>query len=86
MNRGIFRLLSGLMAIYAAGCLGVLSAKLDQAQRDTDLLRRAVTAAQDEVAQLEHELSAYRDDSALPELAYAQGFISKGDIVFFDGG
>jgi cell division protein FtsB len=86
MKRGVIKLLSALLSIYAAWSLGNLAYTLSVLGQQIQALDEAIDQTEDEISQQMHELSAMQDDQSFSQLARQLGFISKGDLVFFDGG
>jgi cell division protein FtsB len=86
MKRGVIKLLSVLLSIYAAWILGNLALTLSVLGQQAQLLDKAIAETEAEISQQTHELSAMQDDRSFSQLARQLGFISKEDLVFFDGG
>ena len=86
MKKGIIRLLVGLLALSAAWDLVQLSAALKKETQRQDALNAAAAELEEAASQLKNELSALDPEASASGLLRQRGFISKDDIVFFDGG
>ena len=86
MKKSIVKLLIGLFSLAAVWNLGHLSAALQRESQRQQALSAAAEDLEAVAGQLKSELSALQTDSAVSKTLRQSGFISKGDIVFFDGG
>jgi cell division protein FtsB len=86
MKCGVTKLLSGLLALYAAWQLAHLGSELYALGQQRAQLGLEIQRTEEEISRQTHELSAMQEDRSFSERARQLGFISKGDSVFFDGG
>lgn len=86
MRKSIFKLLIGLLSLAAAWNFGHLSGAMQRETQRQQALSAAIGDMEETARALQNELSVYRSDTSLAQALRQRGFISKGDIVFFDGG
>lgn len=86
MKKGILRLLAGLLALAAAWNLSRLAAALLKEGQAQTALRQAISETEEAVARKKEALDALSPEGGAEQALRRSGFISRGDIVFFDGG
>ena len=86
MKKSVVRLLIGLLSLAMAWNLGHLAAELVLETSRQQALKEAAENIRQAQSRLSDELKSLSSDSAVIQTLRRRGFISKGDIVFFDGG
>lgn len=86
MKKTALKVLIGLLALAAAWDLGRLAGCLLWETRQQAALSEEARSLSEAKKQLGDELASLQPGSAADAYLRQRGFISKGDIVFFDGG
>lgn len=86
MKRRGKKLLVILLAVAIAWQLGTLAASLTFQVQTAQALDQAIAEAQADVAVLEAQIDAASHPASVGNLLRRLGYISPGDLVFFDGG
>lgn len=86
MKKTAVKVLIGLLALATAWDLGRLAGLLLWETQQQKALSEAARSLNQAKKQLSDELQSLQPDAAAARYLRQHGFISKGDIVFFDGG
>ena len=85
MKCGGRKLLAVLLAAATAGNLGGLAMALRRQTQQAQLLEQAITAVQEQIDAQRRADGGESDETIIRRLRQ-QGYITPGDLVFFDGG
>lgn len=85
MKCGGRKLLAVLLAAAAAWNLGGLAMALRRQTQQAQLLEQAITAVQEQI-DAQRRADGGESDEAIIRRLRQQGYITPGDLVFFDGG
>ena len=85
MKCGGRKLLAVLLAAAPAWTLGGLAMALRRQTQQAQLLEQAITAVQEQI-DAQRRADGGESDEAIIRRLRQQGYITPGDLVFFDGG
>lgn len=85
MKCGGRKLLAVLLAAATAWNLGGLAMALRRQTQQAQLLEQAITAVQEQI-DAQRRADGGESDEVIIRLLRQQGYITPGDLVFFDGG